>query len=143
MELSDEANTLNAGQNGSYGSRSAYNPVFIEEFYVEIACEYSSRKSLVKINYVATLCYNRIVPNLAALVSHRFGVPQPVAQSNVRTLAAQVSGKHYSRTSDIPMHGTGQGSCTSLMMIWCFLFSISFDSYDRKAIGTEEATATT
>jgi hypothetical protein len=84
MELSEKANTLNAGQYGSRPSRGAYDPVFIEEFQLEIAR--SSRKSLVQINYDATSCYDRIIPNLAALVSQRFGVPQPVVQANVRTL---------------------------------------------------------
>jgi hypothetical protein len=67
MELSEKANILNTGQYGSRPSCGTYDPVFIEEFQMEIAR--SSRKSLVQINYDATSCYDRIIPNLAALVS--------------------------------------------------------------------------
>jgi hypothetical protein len=84
MELSEASQDLNQGQYGSRPSRGAHDPVFIEEFQLEISR--SSRKTLVQTNYDATSCYDRIIPNLAALVSQRYGVPQPVVQSNVLTL---------------------------------------------------------
>ena len=112
MELSEQTNTLNPGN-------MAYNPVFIEEFQLEIAR--SSRKSFVQINCDTTSCYNRVIPNLAALVSERFGVPQPVAQASVKTLEAAryklrtelgVSDNHYSHNSDFPFAEQVRGAGT-------------------------------
>ena len=90
MAISEKSQWLNPGQYGSRPSRGAHNPVFIEEFQLEISR--ASRKSLVQVNYDATSCYDRIIPNLAALVSQRYRVPQPVVQSNVRTLEQARSG---------------------------------------------------
>jgi hypothetical protein len=141
MEQAEATQVLNPGQYGSRPSRGAYDPVFIEEFQLEIIR--SSRKSLVQTNYDATSCYDRIIPNLAALVSQRFGVPHPVVQSNVRTLeAAQyrlrteigLSEASYSHTAQTPIYGTGQGSGNS-PMIWCFLSSTLFDCYETQAFG--------
>jgi hypothetical protein len=119
----------------------AYDPVFIEEFQLEIVR--SSRKSLIQTNYDATSCYDWIIPNLAALVSQRFGVPQPVAQTNVCTLEKAkyrlrteigLSQESYSHTEEHPIYGTGQGSGNS-PMIWCFLSSVLFDCYETQAHG--------
>ena len=143
MEMSEQENIINDGQYGSRPSRGAYDPVFIEEFQLEIAR--SSRKSLIQINYDATSCYDRIIPNLASLVSQRFGVPQPTVRANVGTLEAAryklrtelgVSEEYYTHSTEFPIYGTGQGSGNS-PMIWCFLSSVLFDSYDKKAIGAE------
>lgn len=129
MEQAEATQVLNPGQYGSRPSRGAHDPVFIKEFQLEIIR--SSRKSLVQTNYDATSCYDRIIPNLAALVSQRYGVPQPVVHTNVRTLeAAQyrlrtdigLSEASYSHTAQHPIYGTGQGSGNS-PMIWCFLSS--------------------
>ena len=141
MAHAEATNIINPGQYGSRPSRGAHDPVFLEEFQLEIIR--SSRKSLVQTNYDATSCYDRIIPNLAALVSQRFGVPQPVVQTNASTLeAAQyrlrtelgLSEESYTHSTDRPIYGTGQGSGNS-PMIWCFLSSILFDCYETKAHG--------
>jgi hypothetical protein len=103
-----------------------------------------TRKSILQINYDATSCYDRIIPNLAALVSRKFGVPQPVTQTNAITLQrAQyrlktelgLSEQTYShQANDRPIYGTGQGSGNS-PMIWCFLSSVLFDAYEENARG--------
>jgi hypothetical protein len=49
----------------------------------------ASRKTLIQTNYDATACYDRIVPNLAMLVSKKFGVPHLNTLSNARTLQTQ------------------------------------------------------
>jgi hypothetical protein len=64
--------------------RNANDSIFIEEFQFEISR--TTRKALIQINYDATSCYDRIIPNLAALVSRKFGVPQSVVQANINTL---------------------------------------------------------
>jgi hypothetical protein len=146
MELSEASQDLNQGQYGSRPSRGAYDPVFIEEFQLEISR--SSRKTLVQTNYDATSCYDRIIPNLAALVSQRYGVPQPVVMSNALTLEKAhyrlrtelgLSEECYSHTEDSPIYGTGQGSGNS-PMIWCFLSSALFNCYEQTAYGASYAT---
>jgi len=146
MAISEKSQWLNPGQYGSRPSRGAHNPVFIEEFQLEISR--ASRKSLVQVNYDATSCYDRIKPNLAALVSQRYGVPQPVVQSNVRTLEQAryklrtelgLSDTHYSHHHETPIYGTGQGSGNS-PMIWCFLSSLLFNCYETQANGAYYAT---
>ena len=43
-------------------------------------------KMLVQTNYDAMSCYNRIIPNMAMMVSRKYGVPKVTTQSNARTL---------------------------------------------------------
>ena len=139
MALSEAGQDLNPGQYGSRASRGAHDPVFIEEFQLEISR--ASRKTMVQINYDATLCYDRIIPNLAALVSQKYGVPQPAVLSNVRTLEkakyrlktdSVQADQWYQHNAEYPIYGTGQGSGNS-PMIWCFLSSVLFDCYDKQA----------
>ena len=103
----------------------------------------ATRKSLVQINYDATSCYDRIIPNLAALVSRKFGVPPSVVLSNITTLLYAkyrlktelgTSVDYYQHNDEYPIYGTGQGSGNS-PMIWCFLSSILFDCYEENATG--------
>jgi hypothetical protein len=75
---------LNDGQFGSRPRRNAVDPVFIEEMQFEISR--ASRKILVQTNYDAMSCYDRIIPNLAMLVSRKYGVPKLTTQSNSKTL---------------------------------------------------------
>ena len=39
----------------------------------------------IQTNYDASACYDRIIPNLAMIVSHQIGVDKCVAQSNANT----------------------------------------------------------
>jgi hypothetical protein len=141
MDLSEAGKSLNSGQYGSRPSRGAHDPVFIEEFQLEISR--ASRKTLLQTNYDATSCYDRIIPNLAALVSQKYGVPLPAVMVNVKTLqSAQyklktelgLSDQWYTHSNEHPIYGTGQGSGNS-PMIWCFLSSVLFDCYDKQAHG--------
>ncbi len=130
---------LNDGQYGLRPRRNAVDPVFIEELQFEISR--ASQKMLVQTNYDATSCYDRIIPNMAMLVSRKYGVPKVITQSNACTLemaeyrtrtALGVSPTGYSHSGDHPICGTGQGSGNS-PMIWCFLSSVLFDCYDELA----------
>ena len=130
---------LNEGQFGSRPRRNAIDPVFIEEMQFEISR--ASRKMLVQTNYDATSCYDRIIPNLAMLVSRKYGVPKLTTQSNASTLEHAeyrirtelgVSDAGYTHSPEFPIYGTGQGSGNS-PMIWCFLSSVLFDCYDDLA----------
>jgi len=137
----EDYHALNQGQYGSRPNRNAHDPIFIEEFQFEISR--TTRKSLLQTNYDATSCYDRIVPNLAAIVSRKFGVPETVVLSNVVTLLNAkyrlktelgTSTEFYQHSTEHPIYGTGQGSGNS-PMIWCFLSSILFDCYEKQAHG--------
>jgi hypothetical protein len=58
---------LNDGQYGSRPKRNAIDPVMIEELQFETSR--ASRRMLIQTNYYATVCYDRIIPNLAAAAS--------------------------------------------------------------------------
>jgi hypothetical protein len=73
LHQAESLRELHQGQYGSWPRRNAIDPVFIEEIQLEISR--ASRKMLVQTNYDATSCYDRLVPNLAMLVSQNYGVP--------------------------------------------------------------------
>ena len=129
---------LNQGQYSSRPRRNAIDPVFIEKMQFEIAR--ARWKTLVQTNYDATSCYDRIIINLAMLVSRKYGVPFLIALTNACTLEQAiyrirtelgVSTDSYSHCRDHPIHGTGQGSGNSPARIWCFLSSVLFDCHDE------------
>jgi exonuclease III len=130
---------LNIGQYGSRPYRNAVDPVLIEELQFEISR--ASRKMIVQTNYDAMSCYDRIIPNLAMLVSRKFGVPKAITHTNATTLEKAkyhirtemgVAETGYVHTNEWPIYGTGQGSGNS-PMIWCFLSCLLFDCYDLQA----------
>ena len=69
---SEEKGIIAEGQYGARPGCSAHDPVFIEEMQNEITrccC-----KPLVKFDNDATSCYDRIICNLAALLTRKHGV---------------------------------------------------------------------
>lgn len=132
----EELKELNAGQYGSRPYRNAVDPVLIEELQFEISR--ASRKTMVQTNYDAMSCYDRVIPNLAMLVSRKFGVSDKNTTTNASTLEKAtyhirtemgVAETGYGHTPEWPIYGTGQGSGNS-PMIWCFLSCVLFDCYD-------------
>ncbi len=85
---------LNDGQFGSQPRQNAPDPVFIEELQFDMSR--ASRKMMAQANYNATLCYDRIIQNLAMIVSRKFGVLKQVAQSNasILELAGRIPNAH-------------------------------------------------
>ena len=134
---------LNEGQYGSRPRRNALEPVLIEELQFEISR--ASRKMLVQTNYDATACYDRIIPNLAMMVSKKFGVPSLTTVTNASTLQNAeyhirtdrgVETTGYKHSEEEPIYGTGQGSGNS-PMIWCFLSSVLFDCYEELSFNAQ------
>ena len=130
---------LNEGQYGSRPRRNAIDPVMIEEWQLEISR--LSRRMFLQMNYDATACYDRIIPNLAMLVSQNFGVHPMVTKMNAKTLQAAkykvrtemgISSSCYSHSPDNPVYGTGQGAGNS-SNIWGFKSSVLYDTYDTVA----------
>ena len=137
---------LNEGQYGSRPRRNATDPVFLEELQCEVSR--ATRRPVVLTNYDATACYDRIIPNVASLVSQKFGVHPKVVKANMETLQRAeyrirtdmgLAPTGYSHTPEFPIYGTGQGSANS-PAIWCFLSSCLFDSYEDVAYPATYAT---
>ena len=112
---------LNDGQYGSRTRRNAIDPVMIEEFQLEISR--LSRRMFLQMNYDATACYDRIISNLAMLVSQKFGVHPMVTKMNARTLQAAkykvrtemgISANSYSHSLENPVYGTARKSSVHL-----------------------------
>jgi exonuclease III len=141
LHSAESKGILNSGQFGSRPSRNAHDPVFIELLQREISIV--SRRALIQTNYDATSCYDRIIPNLAAVVSQKFGVPSSVVLVNTKTLEHAlyklktelgISETGYQHCTAYPIFGTGQGSGNS-PIIWCFVSSILFDCYQERSNG--------
>jgi hypothetical protein len=63
---------LNGNQFGCLPGREALTPAFMEELQWEIAR--SSRRSLLRSDFDATSCFDRIIPSIASLVSRSYGM---------------------------------------------------------------------
>jgi ribonuclease HI len=83
----------------------------------------------------AKSCYDRIICNLAMIISQYFGISHTLASLQATTLkkmkfrlrtALGDSARTYQHSSDTPIHGTGQGSCAS-PAIWLMISSILMD----------------
>ncbi|KAI2503122.1 hypothetical protein MHU86_11313 [Fragilaria crotonensis] len=132
-------NALHSGQFGSRPYRNSTDPVLIEKLQLEMSRV--TRKTLIQTNYDATSCYDRIIPNVAMIVSQKYGVHPQVTATNATTLEAAeyrirtdmgLSPTGYRHSQQNPIYGTGQGSGNS-PAIWCFLSSTLYDCYDKQA----------
>ena len=84
MYQAEALKTLNNSQYGSRPKRNAIDPVMLEEIQFEISRV--SRRMLIQTNYDATSCYDRIIPNLAMVVSKKFGVHPNATLTSATTL---------------------------------------------------------
>jgi hypothetical protein len=94
---------------------------------------------MVQTNYDAMACYDRIVPNLAALASQKFEVAATMKLANTGTLEKEQyelrsklgpSDEAYSHCTDYQIHSTGQGSSNSP--------SVSFPAYSLIVLKTKQ-----
>jgi hypothetical protein len=85
-------------------------------------------------NY-ARSCYDRIICNLAMIVSQYFWLSTTTTATQAKTLlkmryrlrtALGDSKRYYTHTLKTPVHGTGQGRCAS-PCIWLLISSILMD----------------
>ena len=146
LHQSEDAGVLNDGQYGSRPHRQALDPVYIEETMNEISR--ATRKAHIKFDNDATSCYDRILPQLAAIAGRKFGLAKELVTLNNETLrqaryklrtALGISETHYSHSPTRPIYGTGQGSGNS-PIIWCFLSSTLFSAHNEAAHGATFAT---
>jgi hypothetical protein len=126
-------NRINEGQAGSRPGFNAID-VFIQK---EMKYLYSrlTKTNLATVDNDAKSCYDRIICNLAMIISQYYGVTKNMASLHATTLrkmkyrlraALGDSTQTYQHTNVTPIHGTGQGSCAS-PAIWLIIRSILID----------------
>jgi ribonuclease HI len=132
---------LNPGQFGGLPGRDAMTPVFLEELQWETTR--ASRRSLLRMDFDASSCYDRIIPCIASLAARSFGQHQALcfihasflqnAQYYLKTKLG-LSDDAYSHCKLHPIYGTGQGSANS-PVIWALISSKLFDAQAATAFG--------
>jgi Reverse transcriptase (RNA-dependent DNA polymerase) len=130
--------------NHQFGSRkkmSAHDPVYLEIAQAEISR--LTREQYGQINYDARACYDRILPNIASMVSMAHGVPEKMVNLHHTLLKSmsyevRIEGaleKHtFNNEENNPIYGTGQGSGNS-PIIWLFLSNVLLKMFSKEAHG--------
>ena len=129
--------TLHEAQAGSRPGKMAIDlVVYKEQKYL-----YSrlTRTPLLTMDNDAKACYDRIICNLAMLISQYFGMPKNACSMQAKTLenmefhlktALGVSEDFYKHSITTPVHGSGQGSCAS-PTLWLLISTILMRCLDR------------
>jgi hypothetical protein len=137
----EKNNTLHEGQSGSRPNHRAIDVVLRKEMRYMYAR--MTRTQLGTIDNDAKSCFDRILCNIAMLVSNYNGIPINFCKMQASTLrktkfklrtALGDSTKHYSHSEDTPIHGTGQGSCAS-PAIWLLLSSLLMEILQKHGNG--------
>jgi hypothetical protein len=96
---------------------------------------YMTKPNLATMDNDAKSCYDRIICNLAMIISQYYGVSRNMALMQATTLkkmkyrlrtALGDSKTIYQHSHNTPIHGTGQGSCAS-PALWLLISSILMD----------------
>jgi hypothetical protein len=94
-------------------------------------------------DYDAKSCFDRIICNLAMMVSQHFRVSREATSMQAETLENMIfrirtatgdSQKSYRHSVGTPIHGTGQGSCAS-PAIWFLVCSLLMDCLSKLGHG--------
>jgi hypothetical protein len=124
---------LNKGQAGTRPGRNSIDVVIQKEMKYLYAT--LTRTGLATMDNDAKSCYDRIICNLAMIVSQYFGMSTTAEATQAETLqqmcfrictALGDSKISYSHSETTPIHGTGQGSCAS-PAIWLLVSSLLMD----------------
>lgn len=125
---------LNMGQAGSRPGMNAINVVVIQKDQ-KYSFSRLTKTNLATMDNDAKSCYDRIIVNLSMITSQYFGISKKTALVQAKTLhkmqyrlrtAMGNSKKTYQHSPNTPIHGTGQGSCSS-PSIWLMISSILMD----------------
>jgi hypothetical protein len=131
---------LNSGQFGGLPGRDATTPIFLEELQWETSR--ASRRSLLRMDFDASSCYDRIIPSIASLAGS-YGQHQALCfihgtflqqAKYVLKTKLGLSDEEYSHCRLHPIYGTGQGSANS-PVIWALISSRLFDAQAARAYG--------
>ena len=132
---------LNVGQFGGLPGRDAMTPVFLEELQWETTR--ASRRSLMRMDFDASSCYDRIIPSIASLAARSFGQHKALCFIHATFLQQAkyvlktklgLSDEGFSHCQLHPIYGTGQGSANS-PVIWVLISSRLFDAHAARAYG--------
>jgi hypothetical protein len=136
-----DSNALNDSQTGSRPGRRSIDTVVNKE--MKYLYSRLTRTPMATMDNDATSCYDRIIVNLAMLISKYFGMPNQMCKVQAATLenmqyklrtALGDSTKCYSHSATTPVHGTGQGSCAS-PCIWLLISSILMECLEKTSTG--------
>jgi hypothetical protein len=143
LKQSEEQNVIILSQVGSQKQRSSQFPIHIEISQLEISR--LTRKEYGQINYDAKACYDRILPNIAAMSSRVHGVNNKIVnlhnnfllkmKYNVMIEGASCK-KTFQSTDETTIYGTGQG-CGNSPIIWLFISNILIQMFSNEAIGAK------
>jgi hypothetical protein len=134
-------NRLNEGQAGSRPGRNLIDVVFQKE----MKYPYSSltHTGMATMDNDAKSCYNRIICNLAMIISQYYGLSPLTVNAQGQTLkhmkyrlrtALGDSKKLYYHSKNSPIHGMGQGSCAS-PALWLLISSTLMNCLAELASG--------
>jgi hypothetical protein len=121
---------LHDGQAGSRPGRNAIDVVIQKE--MKYLYSRLTKTNLATMDNDAKSCYDRIICNLAMIISQYYGISRNVASVQANTLKSMKfrlrtalgdSKRTYQHSNKTPIHGTGQGSCAS-PAIWLLISSI-------------------
>jgi hypothetical protein len=139
IHKSEEQGLLCKSQFGSCSEKSSQIPVLIKILQHDI-CR-MTRRQYGQINYDAKACYDRILPNLASIISGCFGVHGNIVclhhnllqnmQYHV-TLARSTKEWVFSHSQNQPIYGTGQGNGNS-PHIWTMISSVLLSLFNQGA----------
>ena len=137
---------INKSQYGSVPGQSAIDLCFLEE--MEYGFCWLTLHPLIKNDNDAASCYDRILLQMASIMSQKRGMPVQVCKVNgmnleqakyhiKTTLGTSVT--FLTHTEEHPWHGSGQGAGNS-PTLWLFISSTLFDCYEKEAHGATFAT---
>jgi hypothetical protein len=143
LKKSEEQNVIIPSQVGSRKQRSLQFPIHIEISQLEISR--ITRKEYGQINYDAKTCYDRILPNIAAMSSLVHRVNDKIVSLHNNLLLkmkynVMIEGasreKTFHSTDETKIYGTGQG-CGNSPIIWLFISNILIQMFSSEAIGAK------
>ena len=126
---------FNPGCYGSLANKQSLDPVYLEVMQYDYA--QLTRWDSIKFANDAGSCYDRIIASPSNLIARSRGLPQSIAAMHGQMLQFAkyriktqlgISLQSYSHSDSSPVHGTGQGSCSS-PLVWALNCSLYFDVY--------------
>jgi hypothetical protein len=132
---------IHQSQYGCLPGKDSLLPAFIEELLNKISR--ASRKPQVKADFDTTTCFDRIIPNLASLLSQQHGMHRQVCLVHANTLTEvkyllktqlSISEETYQHCKIYPIYGTGQGS-TNSPALWTIIYGALFDAHEERTHG--------
>jgi hypothetical protein len=141
-----QAQSKNLLNNGQAGSRPDHRSIDVA-LHKEMKYNYAilTRTPLATIDNDAKSCFDRILCNVAMMVSKYFGVDDNYCKLQSTTLKKSIfkirtalgdSVETYKHSDKTPIHGTGQGSCASPAM-WLLISSFLMDLPEQISNGME------